>query len=362
MIGPHRILPTGCTRYVNDVTTPKFPPPPRIAQNRSGSSVALAFRIRPSAVTTSASSRLSHASPCFRMRIPKPPPRVSPAIPVSETIPPVVARPCACVARSRSRQVAPPSAVASCRPGSTCTAFIEDRLTTRPPSQIAVPETPCPPPRTDSGIPWSRAKVTAWTTSCVPRQRTIIRGFRSTISFQTRRASSYCSAPGRMSSPCKLDANFSITFSATIIDLPPRTLTRAIAVPRFRPTPRAWPAPVWLIHRSTLRETQIEKGGSVQPFPNILTAPPGHGRTNASSPRDGHRRHLFQGEGSEGFGRMVPSALGDRHRGHGGPLHLAQREEGQGKRTHGLVHFSCGNTLHRARREAGLVTPGFKCR
>src|SRR5437773_1780482 len=112
MIGPQRILPTGCMRYVNDVTTPKFPPPPRIAQNRSGSSVALAFRIRPSAVTISASSRLSQASPCFRIRIPKPPPRVSPAIPVSETIPPVVARPCAWVARSRSRQVAPPSAVA----------------------------------------------------------------------------------------------------------------------------------------------------------------------------------------------------------------------------------------------------------
>src|SRR5438046_1763389 len=52
------------------------------------------------------------------------------------------------------------------------------------------------------------------------------------------------------------------------------------------------------------------KGGSAQPFPNILTAPPGHGRANASSPRDGHRRHLLQGEGSEGFGRMVPSALG----------------------------------------------------
>src|SRR5881396_3824200 len=218
MIGPQRILPTGCTRYVNDVTTPKFPPPPRIAQNRSGSSVALAFRIRPSAVTISASSRLSHASPCFRIRIPKPPPSVSPAIPVSETIPPVVARPCAWVARSRSRQVAPPSAVAIRRPGSTCTPFIEDRSTTRPPSQIAVPETPCPPPRTDSGTPWSRAKVTARTTSCVPRQRTIIKGFRSIISFQIRRASSYCSAPWRMSSPCKLDANFSTTFSATIID------------------------------------------------------------------------------------------------------------------------------------------------
>src|SRR5438132_4887547 len=113
-----------------------------------------------------------------------------------------------------------------------------------------------------------------------------------------------------MSSPCKLDANFSITFSATIIDFPPRTLTGAIAVPRFRRTPRACLAPVWLIHRSTLRETQIEMGfGSTIPYYPDGSSP-GHGRTNASSPREGPRRHLFQGEGSEGFARMVPSALG----------------------------------------------------
>ena len=34
--------PTGCSRNSNDVTTPKLPPPPRIAQNRSGCSVSLA--------------------------------------------------------------------------------------------------------------------------------------------------------------------------------------------------------------------------------------------------------------------------------------------------------------------------------
>ena len=31
--------PTGCSRYANDVTIPKFPPPPRSPQNRSGCSV-----------------------------------------------------------------------------------------------------------------------------------------------------------------------------------------------------------------------------------------------------------------------------------------------------------------------------------
>src|SRR6516165_5768565 len=34
--------PTGCARYVNDDTTPKFPPPPRIAQKRSAFSRSLA--------------------------------------------------------------------------------------------------------------------------------------------------------------------------------------------------------------------------------------------------------------------------------------------------------------------------------
>src|SRR5437773_12461360 len=78
-----------------------------------------------------------------------------------------------------------------------------------------------------------------------------------------------------MSSPCKLDANFSTTFSATIIHFPPRTLTGAIAVPRLRPTPRACLAPVWLVHRSTLRGTQIEKGVRFNHSSYPDCAPPG---------------------------------------------------------------------------------------
>ena len=50
-------------RKVNLVTTPKFPPPPRIAQKRSGCSVGPTRDNRPSAVTISASSRLSIVSP-----------------------------------------------------------------------------------------------------------------------------------------------------------------------------------------------------------------------------------------------------------------------------------------------------------
>ena len=48
---------------------------------------------RPSAVTTSAATRLSQASPNLRIVQPMPPPSVNPATPVVETSPPVVASP-----------------------------------------------------------------------------------------------------------------------------------------------------------------------------------------------------------------------------------------------------------------------------
>ena len=51
--------PTGWHRSVNEVTTPKLPPPPRTAQNRSGCSVSFATRTCPSAVTTSTETMLS---------------------------------------------------------------------------------------------------------------------------------------------------------------------------------------------------------------------------------------------------------------------------------------------------------------
>ena len=48
-IGPARTIgPTGCSRYSNEVTMPKLPPPPRIAQKRSGFSSSLAVTISPS--------------------------------------------------------------------------------------------------------------------------------------------------------------------------------------------------------------------------------------------------------------------------------------------------------------------------
>ena len=62
---------TGCSRYSNDVTTPKLPPPPRSAQKRSGLSFALALRNSPSAVTTSAEIRLSTVEPVLAHQPPE---------------------------------------------------------------------------------------------------------------------------------------------------------------------------------------------------------------------------------------------------------------------------------------------------
>ena len=69
------------------MTTPKLPPPPRIAQNRSLFSSALATHEVPSASTTSADSRLSMVSPYLRVRCPMPPPSVRPPTPVLPTMP-----------------------------------------------------------------------------------------------------------------------------------------------------------------------------------------------------------------------------------------------------------------------------------
>src|SRR5437667_2405466 len=65
----------------------------------------------------------------------------------------------------------------------------------------------------------------------------------------------------------------------------------------------------------------------------------GHGRAGASGPRDGPRRHLLQGEGSEVDGSIVQSSSGDGRRELDGPLLLAWREGRQGRRAHGLVHI-----------------------
>ena len=60
--------PTGCSTYSNPVATPKFPPPPRKAQNSSACSRSEARMIRLSAVTRSTEARLSLVQPKRRVR------------------------------------------------------------------------------------------------------------------------------------------------------------------------------------------------------------------------------------------------------------------------------------------------------
>src|SRR5215813_13187543 len=90
------IWPTGWVRKVNEVTTPKLPPPPpRQAQNRSAFWVESHVLTWPSAVTICSDFTLSLVSPKARDTTPTPPPRVRPAIPTVGHDPPGTPRPCA---------------------------------------------------------------------------------------------------------------------------------------------------------------------------------------------------------------------------------------------------------------------------
>ncbi len=124
---------TGCTPNVNDVTTPKLPPPPpRQAQNRSSLADADAVSSRPSAVTTSSDCTLSHVSPKLRPNTPTPPPNVSPAMPTVGHDPPGSTTPdCPRVLyTSINRAPAPTTAVA--RSWATVTVAIRVTSTTSP--------------------------------------------------------------------------------------------------------------------------------------------------------------------------------------------------------------------------------------
>src|SRR5271165_2587247 len=91
MTAPDSTWSTGWSWYSSAVTTPKLPPPPRIAQKRSELDFGLASTCLLSTVTTCADSRLSHAAPYFSIKRPSPPPSVKPAIPTVGQPPEVVA-------------------------------------------------------------------------------------------------------------------------------------------------------------------------------------------------------------------------------------------------------------------------------
>ena len=71
---PAYTVATGYRRNSSAVTTPKLPPPPRTAQNSSGSWSASVRTWRPSAVTSSIATMLFVAMPYWRAIQPMPPP------------------------------------------------------------------------------------------------------------------------------------------------------------------------------------------------------------------------------------------------------------------------------------------------
>ena len=78
----------GNVRNVNDVTTPKLPPPPpRNAQNRSAWSSADAVIASPLGSTTEADTSASHVNPERLASHPRPPPNAKPAMPTVGQLP-----------------------------------------------------------------------------------------------------------------------------------------------------------------------------------------------------------------------------------------------------------------------------------
>ena len=158
------------------MTTPKLPPPPRIAQNRSAfsSSSRAHEACRRRARRPRRRCCRSPGRTCAS-DVPTPPPSSSPT-PVVEMTPTGVASPNACVAWSTSPIVLPPPtcAVRAARIDAHVQR-IGDRSITSPPSTVPRPAPLWPPPRTAMSSPFARANASAARTSATSRQRTIER-------------------------------------------------------------------------------------------------------------------------------------------------------------------------------------------
>ena len=192
--------------------------------------------------------------------------------PVVEISPPGVARSNAVVSQSTSPQVARPCTQARRAAGSTRTARMFDKSIIMPPSQTAWRATPCPPPRTATVSPWSRAKSTAAITSATPSQRTIKLGRRSIIPFQTRRAASYSASPGRRIRPRK------VWLSARMADSsgnPPKTTFATMLCPLSYVMPVA--GADWRSCRHWRRDTKVKSASNRSfrscPMPRGKSAP-----------------------------------------------------------------------------------------
>jgi hypothetical protein len=118
---------------VNEVTTPKCPPPdPRQAQSSSAFSRASHAITSPAAVATRIPITLSQVRPSFRPSTPWPPPSARPAIPTDAQVPPGIASPKGAVPAYTSMSRAPAPTVAVPAPRSTSTCASEPTSHTSP--------------------------------------------------------------------------------------------------------------------------------------------------------------------------------------------------------------------------------------
>lgn len=101
---PARVC-SGCARNTKSSAMPAWVAPPRTAQNSSGSVVASAQRIWPSAVSTRTRSMRSRVMPCERAKYPRPPAVASPPTPVSPMFPLVSTKSCGASAAATSFSV-----------------------------------------------------------------------------------------------------------------------------------------------------------------------------------------------------------------------------------------------------------------
>ena len=232
------------------VTTPKLPPPPRSAQNRSGFSVCAGAQ--PAAVGRDqlcgeqvVAGQAEARGRCVPRRRRGSGRRRRCRRPCRRWY----ASPKACgLAVELSEQRPGLHACALRATGSTSTARIGETSIMSPPSQADWPERLWPPPRTAVSSACALAKLTACITSAAPAQRTISAGLRSKAGFHRRRARRSPCHRAPSSSPRSPARSSSTSLLLTVCGRPSRpTIATSLALcacARARvtdPQARRWP-------------------------------------------------------------------------------------------------------------------------
>src|SRR5690349_11538863 len=177
-------------------TIAKSPPPPRSAQNRSGSLSASTVRASPSAVTSSIARTRLQANPYWRPNQLRPPPRWKPAMPTSGEEPGRPLSPCCWAASASSTESTPASARAVPAAASTSMPRIRSVLIRIAPSSEPRATAPWPVPWPETRSPLSAAKRTTAAMSSPLSTKATALGRWSAARFQPIRAWSQSESVG----------------------------------------------------------------------------------------------------------------------------------------------------------------------